>query len=286
VVTIFHETHTHGRLAGTHERDHNVPFARYVGLRDALRACLQNPDHSLFVGNGDDLSIDLNGAVTEGEHTIAAFNAADLDANTFGFSEVELHGVLRERVAASDFTWVSANMRAADTRMLFAAEQGAQPWVIEEVDGVRVGITGLIGRKFSPDYPPILPPEARDEVVIVDPVRALRAAVAEMRAAGAEVIVLLSHMIHEDTLRVVRAVDGIDAALGTHLGPPTEEAEIENGTIVAVAGPDELQALGQLDLVVRGGRVVDFVWRRHVLSTTDPVNADVQAVVADYLPSD
>jgi hypothetical protein len=44
-------------------------------------------------------------------------------------------------------------------------------------------------------------------------------------SGGAQVLVLLSHMEHEDdTLRVVRAVPGVDVALGTHhwtRSPPT-----------------------------------------------------------------
>jgi 2',3'-cyclic-nucleotide 2'-phosphodiesterase (5'-nucleotidase family) len=283
VVTIFHETHTHGRLAGTNEREHNVPFARYVGLRNALRSCLREPGNSLFVGNGDDLAVDLNGVVTEGEHTIDAFNVADVDANTFGFSEIEVLGVLRERVAASEFTWVSANVREPDDAdKVFAFEQGARPWIIEDIGGVRVGITGLLGPRFSPDYPPVLPPNVQGQVRVLDSVKAMRTTVPAMRAAGAQIVVLLSHMIHEDTLKVVRAVKGIDVALGTHLGPPVDAQHV-NGTIVAVAGPDELQALGQLDLIIRGGKIADYVWQRHIPSPSDPVDRKVQAVVAKYV---
>jgi 5'-nucleotidase/UDP-sugar diphosphatase len=283
VVAIFHETHTHGRLAGTNEREHNVPFARYVGLRNALRDCLSEPAHSLFVGNGDDLSVDLNSVITEGEHTIAAFNVARIDVNTFGFSEIELFGVLRERVAASRFTWVSANVREPDDRaQVFAADQGARPWIVQDLGGVQVGITGLLGARFSPDYPLGLPAGFKPDLQIVDPAKAMRQVLPQMRAAGAEIVVLLSHMIHEDTLEVVRAVKGIDVALGTHLGPPVDAERID-GTIVAVAGPDELQALGQLDLIIRRGRIADFVWRRHIPSPSDPVDRKVQAVVAGYL---
>lgn len=283
VVTIFHETHTHGRLAGTHEREHNVPFARYVGLWNALRNCLPQPARSLFVGNGDDLSVDLNSVITEGEHTIAAFNAADIDVNTFGFSEIELFGVLRERVAASRFTWVSANVREPDERgQVFAADQGARPWIVTDLGGVRVGVTGLLGARFSLDYPLALPAGFKPDLRILDPVKAMREVLPQMRAAGADIVVLLSHMIHEDTLQVVRAVKGIDVALGTHLGPPVDAGRV-NGTIVAVAGPDEMQALGQLDLIVRRGRIADFVWQRHIPSPSDPVDRATQAAVAKYL---
>jgi 2',3'-cyclic-nucleotide 2'-phosphodiesterase (5'-nucleotidase family) len=294
VVTLFHETHTHGNLAGTHDRDHDVTFARYVGLMEALRSCLADPDAALFVGNGDDVSRAIDGYRTDGRHTVDAFNAAGLAADTFGFSEVALGehydsfeqglDLLRELVAASDFAWVSANVRdRQNPEQPFAFEEGARRWVIGEVGGVRVGMTGLLSSTFSGEGSPPLPAGIRSELRVLDPARALREIVPEMRAAGADVVVVLSHMIHEDMVRVAREVDGIDVAVGTHLGPPLSEPQVVNGTIVAIAGPDELQGLGQLDLVVRGGRLADFAFRRHVPSASGPVDRDVEAAVAKHL---
>jgi 2',3'-cyclic-nucleotide 2'-phosphodiesterase (5'-nucleotidase family) len=281
VVTIFHETHTHGDLAGGMNSPPNVTFARYVGLRNALRACLPDPANSLFLGNGDDISPTLKGVRTDGQHTIDAFNAAGLDANTFGFSETELVAVLRERVAASRFTWVSANVREGDSPdEVFAFAQGARPWIIKDLAGVRVGITGLRGVTFSPGQPP--PPE-EEGVRVVDEVKAMKQVLQQMHAAGAQIVVLLSHMIHEDTLRVVRSVEGIDVALGTHVGDATLQPEIVNGSIVAVAGPYDMQGLGQLDLTIRDGQIVDYAFRRHIPSATGPVDREVEAVLARYL---
>jgi 2',3'-cyclic-nucleotide 2'-phosphodiesterase (5'-nucleotidase family) len=285
VVTIFHETHTHGDLAGGMNSPPNVTFARYVGLRNALRACLPDPVNSLFLGNGDDISPTLKGVRTDGQHTIDAFNAAGLDANTFGFSETELVAVLRERVAASWFTWVSANVREGDSPdEVFAFAQGARPWIIKDLAGVRVGITGLRGVTFSPGQPP--PPE-EEGVRVVDEVKAMKQVLQQMHAAGAQIVVLLSHMIHEDTLRVVRSVEGIDVALGTHLPDatlqPDLQPEIVNGSIVAVAGPYDMQGLGQLDLTIRDGQIVDYAFRRHIPSATGPVDREVEAVLARYL---
>jgi 2',3'-cyclic-nucleotide 2'-phosphodiesterase/3'-nucleotidase len=303
VVTIFHETHTHGNLAGGISRYSEgqapadlVTFARYVGLRNALRARLPDPANSLFLGNGDDISPTLNGVRTDGQHTIDAFNAAGVDANTFGFSETiraispwsrrtELVAVLRERVAASRFTWVSANVRAGDSPdEVFAFAQGARPWIIKDLAGVRVGITGLRGVTFSTGQPP--PPE-EEGVRVVDEVKAMKQVLPQMHAAGAQIVVLLSHMIHEDTLRVVRSVEGIDVALGTHAPDetlqPDLQAEIVNGSIVAVAGPMDMLALGQLDLTIRDGQIVDCAFRRHIPSATGPVDRKVEAVLARYL---
>jgi 2',3'-cyclic-nucleotide 2'-phosphodiesterase (5'-nucleotidase family) len=291
VVTLFHETHTHGHLAGLpQDRPRDVTFARYVGLRNALRSCLVRPDNSLFVGNGDDLSPELVGVRTDGEHTVAAFNAAGIDADTFGFSELntleesaaptERSVVrLRELVAASEFAWVSANVREGTRpEQVFASDQGARPWIVRDVGGVRVGITGLLGARGHQAVPPGLEQSIR----VIDPVEAMREVLPPMRAAGAQLIVLLSHMDNALTLRVVRSVDGINVALGTHHGEATPRADVIGGTIVAVAGPDEMQALGQLDLTIRNGRIHAHIFRRHVPPTAGPTDRLVEAALASY----
>ena len=285
LVTLFHETHTHGNL---------TTFAEYVGQLSALRACLPDPDNSLFLGNGDDISRRLEGVSTDGRHTVDAFNAAGLAANTFGFSEVlfgehydsfgEGLDLLRDLVAESDFAWVSANVRdRRNPEQPFAFEEGARRFVVVDVGGTRVGITGLLstfGRQLGA---PPLPAGIRAELRVLDPVRAMREVVPEMRAAGAEVVVVLSHLHEEETLRVVRSVDGIDAALGNHVGDATERPRVVNGAIVAVAGPIDLYALGELSLVVRDGEVVDFEFRRHLPAGDAYVDRDVQAVIDEYI---
>ena len=112
LVTLFHETHTHGNL---------TTFAEYVGHLSALRACLPDSDNSLFLGNGDDISPGLGNVSTDGRHVIDAFDAAGLDVDTFGFNEIFFGegydppekgtAQVRELVGDSRFSWVSANVR-------------------------------------------------------------------------------------------------------------------------------------------------------------------------------
>jgi 2',3'-cyclic-nucleotide 2'-phosphodiesterase (5'-nucleotidase family) len=122
-------------------------------------------------------------------------------------------------------------------------------------------------------------------VVLLDPVAALREVVPQMRADGAQVVILLSHLFHEETERVVQEVDGIDVALGSHLGPRPvgylTEPQVVNGAILSVAG-ENMSGLGQLELTIRDGRVAAHTFRRHVPTPTGPVDAAVQTVLDSY----
>jgi 2',3'-cyclic-nucleotide 2'-phosphodiesterase (5'-nucleotidase family) len=300
VVTLFHETHLHGGLLGLDYQGQPADgrtFANYAGVLDQQRRRLK-AGSSLFVGNGDDLSDQLEipkvlggGTVaTQGRHVIEAFNAAGLDADTFGYDIDQCLpdriGHVRDLVARSRFAWVSTNVREGSrpSRAL-AAEQGARLWVRKRVAGIQVGITGVV----SPDF--MLGDGAHaarvaPTVALLDPVTALREVVPKMRAAGAQVVVVLSHLFFEEMERVAEQVEGVDVILGSHEGPPTgflAEPEVIGGTIISKPGHD-LAAVGQLDLVVRrgDGRVVRFGFQRHPLTPGGASSPAVKAILDRY----
>jgi 2',3'-cyclic-nucleotide 2'-phosphodiesterase (5'-nucleotidase family) len=304
VVTLFHETHMHGGLLGLDQQSTAGPvpadgrsFANYAGVLDQQRRRLA-PGASVFVGNGDDLSDELEipqvlggGTVaTQGRHVIEAFNAAGLDADTFGYDMDQYLpdriGHVRDLVARSRFAWVSANVREGSRpSQALAAEQGARLWVLKRVAGIQVGITGVV----SPDFQQgdgAHAARVAPTVTLLDPVQALGEVVPKMRAAGAQVVVVLSHLFFEELQQVAEQVDGVDAILGSHEGPPTgflAEPLVVGGTVLSVAG-NNMAAVGQLDLVVRrgDGRVVRFGFQRHQLSKDGPSSPAVKAVLDRY----
>jgi 2',3'-cyclic-nucleotide 2'-phosphodiesterase (5'-nucleotidase family) len=304
VVTLFHETHMHGGLLGLDQQSTAGPvpadgrtFANYAGVLDQQRRRVE-PGSSLFVGNGDDLSDELEipailggGTVaTQGRHVIEAFAAAGLDADTFGYDMDQYLpdriGHFRELVGRSRFAWVSANVREGSRPSeALAAEQGARLWVLRKVAGIQVGITGVV----SPDF--VLGDGAHaarvaPTVALLDPVTALREVVPKMRTAGAEVVVVLSHLFFEEMQQVAGQVEGVNAILGTHEGPPygyLDEPLVVGRTVLSVAG-NNMAALGQLDLVVRrsDGRVVRYGFQRHQLAPNGPSSPAVKAILDRY----
>jgi 5'-nucleotidase / UDP-sugar diphosphatase len=228
---------------------------------------------------------------TKGRHVLEAFTAAGMDADTFGF-DVNMYvpdriGHVRELVARSRFAWVSANVReGGHPDQAFAAEQGARLWVVKQVGGVQVGITGVV----SPDFQQgdgAHAARVAPTVALLDPVTALREVVPRMRAAGAQVVVVLSHLFFEEMEQVARQVNGVNAILGSHQGPPTAylpQPEVIGTTILSKPGHD-MAALGQLDLVVRrrDGRVVRYGFQRHQLTRDGPSSPAVKAILDRYL---
>src|SRR4030095_15251839 len=89
-------------------------------------------------------------ALFRGEHMIEGLNALGLDADTFGNHEFD-YGPdnLLTRVSGSKFPWVTANVldrRAGDA---FGGGVGGRRFVVKDVGGVKVGLTGV-----APAEPP------------------------------------------------------------------------------------------------------------------------------------
>jgi 2',3'-cyclic-nucleotide 2'-phosphodiesterase/3'-nucleotidase len=308
VVTLFHGTHLHGALLGEDQQSLSGPvpadgrtFANYVGVMDQQRRRLA-PGASLFLGNGDDLGDELElpavyggGTVqTEGRHVLEAFDAARMDADTFGYEAFNYVSQgradrLLALVSHSRFAWVSASVR--DGRRpaeVLGYDQGARRFVIKQVAGIRVGITGVVSRDFQLGDGAAAARVA-PAVILLDPVKALREVVPQLRAAGAQVVVVLSHLFWEQVEQVARQVEGINAILGgSHTGPQPygylDQPRVVGTTILSEPGHD-MAALGQLDLVVRrsDGRVVRYGFQRHQVAPNGPLSPAVKAVLDRYL---
>ena len=262
-LTVLHDTHVGGRL-GPVDSPENVE--NYVGLMDDLSA----PGRTLRLGVGDDLGSSALSTEFQGSHVIDPFEAGDLAYDTFGNHEFDFGPeVLRERVAETEgFRWVSANANEP-TGEVFAAEQGAARFEITTVAGVQVGITG------------ILTPRAREvtslgDATVTDPIAALNDVVPEMRAAGAEVVIVLSH-VSNDRVRgvdnfegqgIAANVDGIDLIVGDDSAEAFDEAVVIDDTICSFVG-DEYDFLGEVTLDV-GNSVQSFDRIVHDVSETVP----------------
>lgn len=114
--------------------------------------------------------------------------------------------------------------------------------LIELENGLRVGFFGILGRS------------ARRFVRAASPVRfsshlvSSRAAVQELRAQEADIVVALTHSGLSEDRELAREVSGIDIIVGGHSHTLLHEPVVEQGTLIVQAG-SLLSHLGQLELV-------------------------------------
>ena len=234
------------------------------------------PDAITTVG-GDFLSPSLLSGTTRGEQMITLFNAIGVDAVTFGNHEFDFGpDLLKQRMAESKFPWIGTNVRSADG----SAFANTVPSWTRTIDGITVGFIGLItpdtarlssaGPSLS--FPPVLETAA--------------AAVKELRAKGASVVVALTHLTIEEDRELASKVKGIDLILGGHDHDPI--SFYEGSTLILKAGHDA-QYLGVVKLAVEtkdAGKgpvtaTVPTEWRFVTTAGVAP-DPEVETVVEGY----
>jgi 5'-nucleotidase len=242
-------------------------LARVLTLRKKI---MSESPNTLFLFSGDTISPSIesntkqDGQALQGRQMIEAWNLAGLDYAAFGNHEFDFGpGVLLERVRESNFKWLGANVFDRKTGKLFA---GTPQFVVREFQGVKIGIFGLL----LPDT--LKSSSPGKDVEIRDPCQTAARVIPKMRAAGARVIVALTHLSMAEDKQLARC-SGVDLIIGGH-----EHTLLESlaGRAPIFKMTADARELGQIDLNISRltGKVESIDWK------VWPVTKDVEEDVA------
>ena len=249
-------------------------FAHMATLVKQLKSARPN---ALLLDGGDTWQGSGTSLWTEGQDMVEACKLLGVDIMTghwdFTYGEARV-----KKIVDGDFAgkvdFVAQNVKTSDF-----GDAVFKPYVIKEMNGVRVAI---VGQAFP--YTPIANPGwltpnwtfGIRETEMQDTVN-------EARAKGAQAVVLLSHNGMDVDLKMASRVSGIDAILGghTHDGVPVPVIVKNPGgqTIVTNAGSNG-KFLAVLDLDVKGKSVVGFNYRLlPIFSNLLPADRDMGALI-------
>ena len=200
-VVLVGTTDVHGWFNGREDGGvarGGVPlFASYV---NALRAA--HGGRVVLVDSGDMFQGTLESNLFEGEPVVQAYNAVGYDGAAVGNHEFDYGpvgpavrakphedelGALKKIAAQAKFPLLSANMTERETGK---TPPWAKRYTTVEVDGVTIGVIGL----STPDTPNVTVEANVRDLLFGDPVAATIEAARELRAAGADAIVVAAHM--------------------------------------------------------------------------------------------
>jgi S-sulfosulfanyl-L-cysteine sulfohydrolase len=256
-------------------------FAHLATLVKKLRA--ERPG-ALLLDGGDTWQGSATALWTKGQDMINASLALGVDVMTahweFTYGATRVKEVI-EKDFPGRLAFVAQNVRTVDF-----GDPVFPAYVVREVNGVPVAI---IGQAFP--YTPVSnPPHFVSEWTFGIQEDNLRAVVGEARAAGAQVVVLLSHNGMDVDLKLAGRVSGLDAVFGghTHDGVP-QAIEVPNAdgkTLVTNAGSNG-KFLGVLDLDVKHGKVAGYRYRllpvfANLLPEDLQMSALIEAVRVSY----
>lgn len=159
---------------------------------------------------------------------------------------------------------------------------GIVPTTMLERGGRKIGLFGILGKDAADDSPYAWP------LVFADPVESAKKAVAALKAAGADLVVCLSHGgTSRDPKRsadqlLAKAVPGIDVIVSGHSHTTIEKPLVEGDCLIVSAGSYG-SALGELVLDTgKKGQESVLSYRLSPIGATKPEDPKIAALVADF----
>src|SRR5262245_3129141 len=182
VTVTFIQTNDIDKFEGSGERG---GFAR---LNAVVRAERAKGGHVVYGHAGDMISPALLSGLDKGEHTIMLTNLVPPDAFTPGNHEYDFGpDIFLKRMAEAKFPLIAANLRGADGKPI---AKFTDTLMIER-GPIKIGIVGLTSDE---SYHAATPGNLR----ITDAVKTGLAKAKELRAAGADFVVALTHSGHAE----------------------------------------------------------------------------------------
>lgn len=240
-------------------------LARVATIKKELIAAGRTP---ILMMGGDFLSSSVASSVFKGEQMIEALNAAGLDITAFGNHEFDFGvDLLLTRMKQSKWQWVNANLIDRQTGRLVG---DTPPFVIREVNGLKLGVLGLciIDEGMGT-------PDLRTRLQMLDPIEMAAKYVPEMRQAGADIIVALTHLRIRTDQALAERVPGIDVIVGGHEHYPL--TVVSGQTLISKAGMDA-RAVARIDIARRPNGMVDRYYELIPVNSSvkdDPATLDV-----------
>lgn len=245
-ITILHTNDIHARAIASSPE---MGLAKLTGIINQYRS--DNPN-TLLLDAGDAVHGTTFATLVEGESIVKVMNLMGYEAIAPGNHEFN-YGSSRlvELSSMMEFPMISANVREKNGDLLF------DPYLIKEIDGVKLGIIGLT----TPETSFKTHPNNVKDITFTDPIKEIQTVINEIQDK-VDIVIALGHIgmdeSSEDTsLKIVREVEGIDVFIDGHSHTVLKEGMLsDHGTLIASAG-EYSKYLGVIELQVQDGKVIN-----------------------------
>ena len=245
-ITIVHTNDIHARIEG--DKTALIGFDKISTIVKELKA--KNPN-TLVIDAGDAFHGQTIAHLVKGESVATVMNKIGYDFMAPGNHDFN-YGQERlvELNTMTSFPILAANVKKADGTDFLT------PYMIKEVDGVKIGFFGLA----TPDTVFMTHPKNVVGLTFEDPIKAASNMVKELEKKT-DVIVAISHLGINDSYtytskKVAEQVTGIDIILDGHSHTVLETGMVVNNVLIAQAG-EFGKNVGIVEFSVEGGKVIE-----------------------------
>lgn len=253
-LTILHVNDFHGKILADAETEPNKPVggaAHLAAMAKAERA--KNPTGTLLLSAGDMFQGTCESNLFHGAPVMEMMNELKFDAMAVGNHEFDWgRTVFNSMRRSAGFPFLAANI-VTDKGILLP---GIRSYRIVQRNKAKVALIGVTSQETK--Y--TTKPDNVKDLLFLNPETVLPRLIKEVRAQGASVVIVLSHLGYDVDERLASAITGIDVIVGGHshstISKPLKGG---NDTIIVQAGYNGLY-LGILELLIDAhtGKVTGF----------------------------
>lgn len=197
-------------------------LAELMTLVRAERA--RNPD-SITTFGGDLISPSMASSITKGAHMIELMNAIGVDVAVLGNHEFDFGPeVTAQRTGESKFPWLGTNVLRPDG----TPAVGAKDLLTLKKGNFTIGFFGILVPETE-----VLSSPGKD-IVFADVIESAESAVKRLQAAGADIVVAMTHLSIDQDRDLAASVSGINMILGGHDHDPI--TFYEGGVLIHKSG--------------------------------------------------
>ncbi len=271
-LTILHVNDTHGHIVPY--LDKKVDPDRQVGGIQYLAKMVElerraNPDGTILLSAGDMFQGTPISNLFHGKPVIEIMNYLHYDAMALGNHEFDWgQDALHSIISSASFPMLSANVFEHGG----GAIQGVKPYVLLKRKDIQIAVIGIT----TPATFYSSRPEDVAGLTFVSPEKVLPAIIGRVRAEGASIVIVLSHMGLDADRALAREVGGIDVIVGGHSHTAIKDPVLESGKVIVQAGSNGIY-LGVLHISFdgEGKKILNFT-RKDELKLVSPA-PDTQA---------
>jgi len=272
-LTILHTNDLHGRVDA---------LPRIATLARVERARAEAEGRCVLLVDGGDSEDEtlLESAATHGAAVMRMLRAVGYDLAVVGNAVLARYGpaALAAEAEAAGFPILAANVRWPDGRLV----TGVTDRVIFDLGGFKLGMTGATADYAGPPWNGLY---RLFGLGVTDPAAEIAMQIDRLREAGAEAVLLLSHLGYGDPpyhgdLQLAEQTPGLAAIIGGHSHTTLATPTVVNGTVIAQAGHYG-RFLGRLDLDLdpATGRVLAHAGRLIPVTDATPAAPDIAAAI-------
>ncbi len=235
-ITLLYTNDEHGWLAPNEEYG-GAPGLMYKWKE---REGFDTSGNFLVLSGGDMWSGPSISTWFQGEPMVEVMNAMDYDAAAIGNHEFDFKvNVLEQRLSEQSFPLLAANIVEKASNEI---PDFAEPYIIEEIDGVKIGIIGLA----SLTTPSSTFPANVEDYSFTDYEDAINTYAREAKEDGATVLILLGHICYDEMKDLVDVAkeNGISIIGGGHCHQ--KYIEMMDGVVLMQTGSG-MRAYGKVE---------------------------------------